>query len=102
MFQTILTNFVNVFYAAGNWFIQLFSSVPGSLVFVIAMFICFLSFRAILRPLIGTTPSAFHENRLPQSGGIDLGQSYSPDVYRKVWASPPDKFLPPPSIEHRD
>lgn len=102
MFQTILSNFVSVFQCVGTWFTQLFNSIPGALPFVIAMFIVFLSLRALLRPLIGTTPSAFHENRLPSAGGIDLGQSYSPDVYRKVWASPPDKFLPPPSIEHRD
>ena len=54
---------LNAVSAVGFWFAQLFNSVGGALAFIIAMFIAFLSLRAFIRPLIGSTPSAFHENR---------------------------------------
>lgn len=101
MFANVIGIIVSAIQSAQQWAADLFNSMPGVSNFIIAFFAMFLSYRCILKPLLGSAPSSFHENRLPR-GGVDVHQTYSSDVHRNVYASPPGRFLPPPSIEHKD
>lgn len=52
MFDTIVSLIVECIRAASTWTLAIFDAIPGSLSFVIGMFVVFLSYRFLLAPLV--------------------------------------------------
>lgn len=66
MFDTIVYDLRMGIEAALGWFATLFNSVSGAWYFFLAFFVAFISYRAIVRPLLGNAVGAsnsFHEQR---------------------------------------
>ena len=49
--------------AVVTWFSNITNAIPGSWAFFLAFFVMFVSYRAILVPLIGSAGRSFHEAR---------------------------------------
>lgn len=52
MFNSIIDSIIQCISASTNWFYQIFDAIPNALTFVFGMFVVYLSYRFLVRPLV--------------------------------------------------